>query len=42
VIAPAEGSPGSGVPAVRERLVLRTALIDRLLRNGEPVISVVS
>jgi LuxR family transcriptional regulator, maltose regulon positive regulatory protein len=42
VIAPAGSSPGSGVPAVRERLVLRTALIDRLLRNGEPVISVVA
>jgi LuxR family transcriptional regulator, maltose regulon positive regulatory protein len=42
VIAPAGGSPGSGVPAVRERLVLRSALIDRLLRNGEPVISVVA
>jgi LuxR family transcriptional regulator, maltose regulon positive regulatory protein len=42
VIAPAGGSPGSGVPAMRERLVLRTALIDRLLRNGEPVISVVA
>jgi LuxR family maltose regulon positive regulatory protein len=27
---------------VRERLVLRTALIDRLLRNGEPLISVVA
>jgi LuxR family maltose regulon positive regulatory protein len=27
---------------MRERLVLRTALIDRLLRNGEPVISVVA
>ena len=42
MIAPAGGSPGSGVPAVRERLVLRTALIERLLRNGEPVISVVA
>ena len=39
---PAGGSPGSGVPAVRERLVPRTALIDRLLRNGEPVVSVVA
>ena len=42
MIAPAGGSPGSGVPAVRERLVLRTALIDRLLRNGESVVSVVA
>ena len=42
MIAPAGGSPGSGVPAARERLVVRTALIDRLLRNGEPVISVVA
>ena len=38
----AGGSPGSGVPAVRKRLVPRTALIDRLLRDGEPVISVVA
>ena len=42
LIFPAGGSPGSGVPAVRERLVLRTALIDRLLRDSEPVISVVA
>ena len=42
MIVPVGGSPGSGVPAARERLVLRTALIDRLLRNGEPVISVVA
>ena len=38
----AGGRPGSGVPAVRKRLVPRTALIDRLLRDGEPVISVVA
>ena len=42
MIAPAGGSPASGIPAVRERLVPRTALIERLLRNGEPVISLVA
>jgi LuxR family transcriptional regulator, maltose regulon positive regulatory protein len=42
VTAPAGGSPSPGVPAARERLVLRTALIDRLRRSGEPVISVVA
>ena len=42
MIAPAGGSPASGIPAVRERLVPRTVLIERLLRNGEPVISLVA
>jgi LuxR family transcriptional regulator, maltose regulon positive regulatory protein len=40
---PAEaGTAGSGVPVARERLVARTALIDRLMSSNEPVITVVA
>jgi LuxR family transcriptional regulator, maltose regulon positive regulatory protein len=42
-VTPAEaGAAGSGVPVARERLVPRTALIDRIMSSNEPVITVVA